>query len=209
MFISRPMPPESITAVDARIAFAPAPELVVWARATFIEDDGKLHNPDHFHLQSASVGMLWTNVRNSRKGRRIIGQCEEGAPSGMMGKWGKARAEIQITEWFGHVPDFIITIDAEYAMSRSDAEFSALVEHELYHAAQETDPFGAPKFRKSTGLPAFTPRSHDVEEVIGVVRRYSADATHVRALVDAANAGPEIANVRVAQACGTCQLRAV
>ncbi|RCW78836.1 hypothetical protein C7476_12122 [Phyllobacterium bourgognense] len=141
--------------------------MVEWVRATFIEDDGKLFNPDHLHLQSASIGMLWTNVSNSRKGRRIVGQCEEGQPSGTMGKWGKARAEEQIVGWFGHVPDFILTFNADYALSCSDAEFCALVEHELYHAAQETDPFDAPKFRKSTGLPAFTLRGHDIEEFIG------------------------------------------
>jgi hypothetical protein len=208
MIMSRPIPPETITAIDAVITFAPAPELTEWALATFIEDGGKLFNPDHFHLNSASIGMLWTNVANSRKGRRIVGQCEEGNPSGMMGKWGKARAEAQIMDWFGYVPDFILTFDADYAMSCSDAEFCALIEHELYHAAQDRDPFGAPKFRKSTGLPAFILRGHDIEEFIGVVRRYGADATHVRALVDAANAGPEIANVHIAHACGTCQLRA-
>lgn len=208
MFMSRPLPPETITSVDAAITFAPALELLVWARTTFINEDAKLFNPDHFHLNSASIGFLWTNVANARKGRRILGQCEEGKPSGMMGKWGKARAEEQIVGWFGTVPDFIITIDAEYAMECSDAEFCALIEHELYHAAQERDAFGAPKFSKSTGRPVFTLRSHDVEEFVGVVRRYGADATHVQALVDAANAGPEIANVRIAQACGTCQLRA-
>lgn len=126
----------------------------------------------------------------------------------MMGKWGKARAEEQIIGWFGHVPDFIITRDGEYAMSCSDAEFCTLVKHELYHAAQDRDPLGAPKFRKSTGLPVFVLRGHDIEEFVGVVRRYGADATHVRAMVDAANKGPEIANVRIAHACGTCQLRA-
>jgi hypothetical protein len=205
---SRPIPTGDITAAVASISFAPAPEMVEWVRATFIEDDGQLFNPDHLHLQSASIGMLWTNVSNSRKGRHIVGQCEEGKPSAMMGKWGKARAEQQIVDWFGTVPDFIITIDALYAMECSDAEFCALVEHELYHAAQERDEFGAPKFRKSTGLPAFTLRGHDIEEFVGVVRRYGADASHVRALADAANAGPEIANVRIAHACGACQLRA-
>jgi hypothetical protein len=60
------MPPETIISIDARIAFAPAPELVEWATATFINDDGKLHKPDHLHLQSASIGMLWTNVSKSR-----------------------------------------------------------------------------------------------------------------------------------------------
>lgn len=206
--MSRPLPPETVTSVDTTITFAPAPELVEWVRATFINEDAKLFNPDHFHLNSASLGILWTNVSNSRKGRHIVGQCEEGKPSGMMGKWGKARAEQQIVDWFGTLPDFIITIDALYAMECSDAEFCALIEHELYHAAQERDPFGAPKFSKSTGKPVFNLRGHDIEEFVGVVRRYGAEATHVKALVDAANAGPEIANVRISQACGTCQLRA-
>ncbi|WP_435530224.1 putative metallopeptidase [Phyllobacterium ifriqiyense] len=54
----------------------------------------------------------------------------------------------------------------------------------------------------------FTLRGHDIEEFVGAVRRYGAETTQVKALVDAANAGPEIANVHIAQACGTCQLRA-
>ncbi|MET3649079.1 hypothetical protein ABIC60_003732 [Phyllobacterium ifriqiyense] len=87
MFMSRPLPPETITAVDARTTFEPAHELVEWARATFINEDAKLFNPDHFHLDSAALGIFWTNVSNySRKGRHIGGQCEEGKPSGMMGK---------------------------------------------------------------------------------------------------------------------------
>lgn len=207
MITSRPVPPASVLDELLNPVFEPAPELIEWAKHTFIDEGGKLYNPDHHHLASASIGALWTNVGNTRKGRRIIGQCEEGAPSGMMGKWGKARAEMQITAWFGHVPDFILTFDAVYCAECSDAEFCALIEHEMYHAAQDRDAYGAPKFRKSTGLPVFVLRGHDIEEFIGVVRRYGADATHVRAIVDAANKGPEIANVRIAHACGTCQLR--
>ena len=66
------------------------------------------------------------------------------------------------------------------------------------------DEFGAPKFNQQTGRPSFTMRGHDVEEFVGVVRRYGAEATGVRALVDAANAGPEIAAADIAQCCGTC-----
>lgn len=87
-----------------------------------------------------------------------------------------------------------------------DAEFCALVEHELYHCGQERDAFGAPKFRQS-GLPAFTMRGHDVEEFVGVVRRYGADASGVRDLVEAASHEPTIARASIAQACGTCMLR--
>ena len=34
--MSRPLPPETITAVDARITFTPAPELAEWARACLL-----------------------------------------------------------------------------------------------------------------------------------------------------------------------------
>ncbi|WP_420376855.1 putative metallopeptidase [Sinorhizobium medicae] len=50
-------------------------------------------------------------------------------------------------------------------------------------------------------------RGHDVEDFVGVVRRYGADAAGVRAIVDAANRPPEIARANIAHACGTCQLR--
>lgn len=203
----RPRPPEDILEISGEPIFRPAPEIIAWARQCFIDEGASLLNEDHKHLRFASLAALWTNVDNSRQGRAIVGQCELGAPRATMGKWAKARAEVQITEWFGEIPDFILTFDARYAAQCSDAEWCAIVEHECLHAGQEHDAFGAPKFRNS-GLPAFAMRAHDVMEFVSIVRRYGADAAHVRELVDAANAGPEIANVRISQACGTCQLRA-
>ncbi|WP_245437715.1 MULTISPECIES: putative metallopeptidase [unclassified Mesorhizobium] len=199
----RPLPPIELLEVD-EIKFGPSVDLIHWARDTFIADDASLRNDDHRHLNQATIGALWTNVPNGRAGRSVIGQAERGLPPA--GKWLRARIERQILDWFGQVPDFILTFDAHYARQCSDAEFCALVEHELYHCGQERDLFGQPKFRKS-GLPAFSIRGHDVEEFVGVVRRYGADAASVRELVDAAKAGPEIANVSIAQACGTCRLR--
>lgn len=199
----RPMPPlDQVEGLEAW--FAPALETETWARSSFIDDGAPLHNEDHAHLQNASIGFLWTNVENAKKGRLVIGTAEPGTPQGAMGKWGRAKAVMQIEQWFGSVPDFIITIDANWWLQASDAEACALIEHELYHCAQATDDFGAPKFNQQTGRPSFTMRGHDVEEFVGVVRRYGAEATGVRALVDAANAGPEIAAVDIAQCCGTC-----
>ncbi|WP_371412322.1 putative metallopeptidase [Ensifer sp. NM-2] len=63
------------------------------------------------------------------------------------------------------------------------------------------------RFSRSTGRPVFVIRGHDVEEFVGIVRRYGADAAGVRAMVDAANQKPEIARMQIAHACGTCQLR--
>jgi hypothetical protein len=186
--------------------FVPAPEIIGWAQTTFIDDDASLPNEDHAHLRQAKLAALWTTIPNGRQGRTIIGQAEPGDPA-VMGKWRKARAEQQIVEWFGDIPDFILTFDAKYASQCSDAEFMALVEHELMHCGQERDEWGAPKFRKS-GLPAFCMRAHDVEEFVGVVRRYGATSQALRDMVDAVNKGPDLGISEIASACGTCQLRA-
>lgn len=180
----RPRPPEALFDPGQGDQFTAAPEIVEWARWTFINDGAALQNPEHGHLQSASIGALWTNVANSRNGRVIVGQCELGDPMAM-GKWGKAKARIQVEHWFGHIPDFILTFDAAYADQCSDIEWCALVEHELLHAAQERDAFGAPKFSPSTGKPVWAMRGHDVQEFISIVRRYGADAAHVREFVAA------------------------
>lgn len=201
----RPRPPEQIFDIEGP-SFLPAPDVSEWIDDTFIQAGSEIENPDHAHLQHATIGVLWTSVANARQGRSVIGQAEEGSPRAM-GRWAKARAVQQVVEWFGEIPDFIITLDASYCAQASDIEFCALVDHELYHCAQDRDDFGAPKFRKDTGRPAFTMRGHDVEEFIGVVRRYGADAAGVRALVDAAAQQPTIARVSIAQACGTCLLK--
>jgi hypothetical protein len=201
---SRPRPPQSLLSIDSAAGFVPAPDLVQWISATFLEEGAALENPEHIHLRDATIGALWTSVGNSRRGRQVIGQCEIGKPTGTMGKWSRARAEQQITEWFGCIPDFILTFDAGYADSCSDARFMALVEHELYHAGQDTDEFGMPRFRKDSGMPAFCLKGHDIEEFVGVVRRYGADAAGVTAMIEAAKEGPTVAAAEIDFACGNC-----
>jgi hypothetical protein len=197
----RPRPPFEM--VDSLGEFRPAPELEAWARATFIADTATLSNPDHAHLQMASLGFVWTNEPNTRAGRVILGQCEKMPPMAM-GKWQRARVLAQITDWFGQVPDFLITISAGASQYMDNDSFCALIEHELYHAGQDTDAFGQPKFKKDTGLPVFAIKGHDVEEFVGVVRRYGASAAGVEEMVRAANKGPEIGAAAMARACGNC-----
>lgn len=201
--MNRPMPPADIFDLEAGDQFIPAPAIVEWAQATFIDEGATLENVEHFHLRQANIGALWTNVANSKNGRSIVGQCELGDPMAM-GKWAKAKARLQVEQWFGQIPDFILTFDAAYAAQCRDLEWCALVEHELLHAAQDKDQFGQPKFSASTGRPSFTIRGHDVQEFTSIVRRYGAEAAHVREFVEAANAKPEIGNVQVSHACGVC-----
>jgi len=187
------------------LAFAPAPEVREWACITFIFDGATLHNEDHEHLEFADVQFLWASGGFAKQGRIVLGQCEE--VTFRAGPWQKGRQEQQMRDWFGSVPGFVITLDAAYSRMCSDAEFCALVEHELYHIGHLNDEFGAPAFYKDTGLPKLGMRAHDVEEFIGVVRRYGASAD-VDKLLEAAKRAPEVAKLNIARACGTCLLRA-
>ncbi len=147
---------------------------------------------------------MWASDSFAKKGRYVLGQAEQVMLRA--GGWQKARMEQQMYEWFGRIPKFIITLAADYCSQCSDLEFCALVEHELYHIAQATDDFGAPRFNKETGQPVLTLRGHDVEEFTGVVRRYGA-SKEVQELVDAANAPAEVAHIDIARSCGTCMLK--
>lgn len=147
---------------------------------------------------------MWASGAFEKKGRYVLGQCEQVMLRA--GGWQKARMEQQMHEWFGRIPKFIITLAADYCEQCNDVEFCALVEHELYHIAQATDDYGAPKFNKETGMPVLTLRGHDVEEFVGVVRRYGA-SKDVQEMVDAANRPAEVAHIDVARACWTCMLK--
>jgi hypothetical protein len=208
----RPQPPAELTRHPYHHEpplFVPAPEVIAWARACFIGEGATLRNPDHDHLEPARLGALWTNARAKRQMREIVGTCETATPRGM--PWVKARQLAQLHAWFGEtLPDFMLTFSAPYATEAEDADWCALVEHELYHAAQSRDRFGGPKFNRRTGRPVYAIRGHDVEEFVGVVRRYGAGAGAgaTAELVAAAGRPPEVGAARVAAICGTC-LRAV
>lgn len=186
-------------------SFAPAPLVRAWIQAAILEEGGLLHNPDHSHLKNADFEVLWAAGGFDSKMRRVVGQCEE--LIFRAAAWARARQEEQMRQWFGRVPDFLITLDAMYATECTEADWCALVEHELYHIGHKHE-YGAPVFMKD-GRPKLAIRGHDVEEFIGVVRRYGVGSpeSSVAQLVSAANTAPEVSRLKMSQACGTCLLR--
>lgn len=205
----QPMPPARLGTWEGRtqILFLPAPEVKEWILATFVEEGGALHNPDHKHLLQADFEVLWAAGGFERQGRVVVGTAEQ--VNFRAGGWQKERQEQQMREWFGAVPKFLVTLDGSYAREASDTEFCALVEHEMYHIGQQTDVGGAPAFDRY-GFPKLAIRGHDVEEFVGVVARYGTGHPEgkLAQLVQAANAGPTASPLRISQACGTCLLRA-
>ncbi len=199
--VTRPLPPTNLA------RFQPAEGVWQWIADEILSEQGRIHNPDHAHLIDADLRILWAPSAFSKQMRTVIGQAEQVMIRA--GGWQKERQEQQLREWFGDVPAFIITLAADYCAQCSDAEWCALVEHELYHVAQALDEFKNPKFRKD-GAPVLTIRGHDVEEFVGVVRRYGAGdpGGAIARLAAAARGQPEVSHSSVAGACGTCLLRA-
>lgn len=180
--------------------FAPAPELLEWVERVILAAGGPLHNPDHAHLVDADLEFLWASSGFQKAGRVVLGQAEQ--VMFRVGGWQKARQEQQMIEWFGRVPAFLITLAADYCATCSDAEFCALVEHELYHIGHASDAYGAPAFDKQ-GRPKLRMVGHDVEEFVGVVARYG-PSTDVQRLVAVAGAAPSVLRLDIARACGCC-----
>lgn len=200
--MSRPTPPADLLD-HIFLTLRPAPEVWEWINSQILADTGSLHNPDHAHLLDANVQVLWASQSFAKQGRTVLGQAEQ--VMFRAGGWQKARQEQQMREWFGEEPQFLITLAADYCAQCTDDEFCALVEHELYHIAHKADKYGAPAFGDD-GMPKLEMRGHDVEEFVGVVRRYG-PSHDVQQLIDAASRPPEVAKINISRACGTCLLK--
>lgn len=198
-------PIELIETDDLYHQTMPAPGFRNFIDATVLNEDHWLYNEEHAHLEYADIGFLWTNAPNNKHGNRIVGECEFINFKG--GKWQKARQERQLIDWFGRVPMICITFDANYRNEVSDYVFLATLEHELYHVGHARDSYGFPRFSRETGLPLFSIRGHDVEEFVGIWRRYGvpAGAGQSKELFEAGQSKPLIAEVNVRAMCGTCQ----
>lgn len=197
--------PPALLLASPGLGTVPAIGLGAFIQKALLDHESPLWNVDHDHLGSAEIGYLWTNVEATRKGQAIFGQAEmPGASTGS--KWAKARAAQQLAEWFpGQELDFLITLYAPYIqIYRSEPiRQMALLEHELYHCGQLYDEFEIPKFGKD-GRPVFTMRGHDVEEFVGVSRRYGVGAGKTLELAETIRLGPEFGSITIDRVCGTC-----
>lgn len=197
---SIPLPPKQL--FEPAPLFLPAPDMTDFIYQTFISDSSELHNPAHKHLSHGRLGVLWTNTEYTKKKRRILGTAEK--PARSSSTWKSKRGEYQLTQWFDDIPDFVITLQANFFAGAGNPERCALLEHELMHCAQARDEFGAPRFNQQTGRPVFTIKGHDVEQFIGVIERYGATSDEERRMKKAFDEGPEFGQAMIDGICGTC-----
>lgn len=181
--------------------FQPAPDLRDWALGQFVHENAPLQNPDHQHLQLASVLFVWSSVTFRSGGQVVVGTAQTGAQQGAKGK--KELLEATYRTWNGGtLPDFVITVCAPYIVEADPVAICALIEHELYHCGQARDEFGFPKYTQD-GLPKLTMRGHDIEIFHGEVMRYGAYDPRLERLKQELTALPEITRERAENAvCG-------
>ncbi|MEO3355762.1 putative metallopeptidase [Acinetobacter haemolyticus] len=206
----RPFPPIELmdkAEEDEAIRLAPAPDLMDWVVKNYLTIGGPLHNPDHDHIaellhdNEEFLSFAWASSAAVAKKRMILGQCEKVMFN--VGGWRKARQEQQMRDWFGFVPVYLITIDASFCEQATDRDFCALIEHELYHIGVERDADGEIIYSDHTGLPKHYLTGHDVEEFVGVVKRWGA-SENVKRLVEVAKQAPFVSDLSITRCCGTC-----
>ncbi|WP_228264364.1 putative metallopeptidase, partial [Acinetobacter baumannii] len=164
----------------------------------------KLFNPDHMHLRSfryPDIAVMWARSGFKKQGRQVIGTTEKVIFN--VGGWRKARQEQQMRDWFGFVPTYLITVDASFCERANDTEFCYLLEHELYHIGVMRDEDGEIVYSDSSGLPKHYLAGHDVEEFIGVVKRYG-PSKNVKRLIEVAKNPPFVSNLDISKCCGNC-----
>ena len=206
----RPFPPTELidqAEEEDAIRLAPAQELLAWVKDNYLTMGGQLHNPDHDHIaelihdNEEFLAFAWASSAAMAKKRMVLGQCEKVMFN--QGGWKKARQEQQMRDWFGFVPQYLITIDAAFCEQTSDREFCRLIEHELYHIGVERDEDGEIIYSDMTGLPKHYLAGHDVEVFFGEIRQHGIDSS-VQRLLDIAKNAPFVSETNIAACCGNC-----
>ncbi|RYG38669.1 hypothetical protein EON81_02925 [bacterium] len=178
------------SAINPVPVFEAAHEVKAWAFETFISEESELYNPDHSHLSRADVLFVWSSVCFKSKGFEVVGTCQLGEQTGSKGSKEFAEWNLrQLNE--GKLPDFVITLCAPFFAECDSTAICAVIEHELYHAKQKKDKYGVP-MRHRTGSPVYEIQGHDVEEHLGVARRYGAWSPSLEKLREYLNAPPEV-----------------
>ncbi|MGS5621260.1 putative metallopeptidase, partial [Acinetobacter baumannii] len=73
----------------------------------------------------------------------------------------------------------------------------------LYHIGVMRDEDGEIVYSDSSGLPKHYLAGHDVEEFIGVVKRYG-PSKNVKRLIEVAKNPPFVSNLDILKCCGNC-----
>lgn len=120
-------------------------------------------------IAKADIMVIMRHDPKIKGGKMILGTMGLPVFQGANAKFGVFLLEA----YHGAVPDFILTLDAEWWQGANEFEREALVFHELMHCMQALDREGEPRFTEE-GMPVWAIRAHDIEAFDEETRRYGA-----------------------------------
>ncbi|HEX5678715.1 MAG TPA: putative metallopeptidase [Alcanivorax sp.] len=129
-----------------------------------------------------TVGFLMREFPLVEGGRTVLGAMHLPAVQGKL----RSLFEWMVERMFGHLPDFIMILDAGYWDSVDAKLREILVFHEMCHMALKINNDGDMVIDDETGRPKWKLVGHDVEEFTAVVARYGAWNDELRRFVEAA-----------------------
>ena len=140
--------------------------------------------PELQHLADADLSFLWLlrNTEHIQGGRRVIGMVHEPQVQGRL----RDLFTQMLVQTYGFMPNYVVTLDADFWTDATPIQREALVHHELSRVKQATDKFGDPRVNKQTGEPVFELVAHDLEEFNATVKRYGPWKGDIAAFLDAA-----------------------
>lgn len=139
---------------------------------------------EHKHIKDAELRIEFLMACSGvfKGGKTVIGTTHLPTVQGRL----KSLFEMLLAQFFGGMPDFLITLDLPWWEQASDREREALIWHELSHIRQETDKFGELKFDRD-GNPTFGLVEHDITAFRSEVARYGAWTPDIADFLTAAN----------------------
>lgn len=139
--------------------------------------------PEHEDISNggALIDWLFRTSEKTKAGRRVLGTCY--AKPKVQGDLSPLFDDL-LTRLLGRIPDFLIVLDLTYWNEATPVQREILVHHELLHASQAKDLFGAPRFDRD-GNPVWALRDHDISEFNEVVRRYGVHSEDVETFLKA------------------------
>lgn len=142
--------------------------------------------PEHRHLAENEItfGWLMRSEPKFKGGRTELGSVHETAHMGQGGF--KDLFEQLLEAMLGHLPKFVVVINAQFWRDATPTQREVLVFRELCRMRQKHDKFGSPKFDKD-GLPVYGVQAPDVDEFVATVARYGAYTSEIAAFITACN----------------------
>lgn len=117
----------------------------------------EIREKNHTHLAEAKIGLAWrSGWRSDADGHTKMGQCRKSS-------------DLDREMYAGF--DFVILLNEEAWGGLNTAQKSALIDHELCHAALSMDSNGEPKYNDRNRL-CCRIKKHDVEEFRCIVERH-------------------------------------